>query len=65
MNEKNVEIVREFIKKSRNLLSKGLNSRSRVLSWHYLGAPRDFYLFRELHLSMKGTRYVDIEDIQR
>ena len=28
-------------------------------------APCDFYLFGKMHLSMKGKRYVDVEDIQR
>ena len=34
-----------------------------VLSWFYY-VPCDFYLFDKLHLSIKGKRYADIEDIK-
>ena len=62
MNEENVEIVRELIKKDK-----------KRQKWHFDYQPfpvftlcsMRFLLFRMLHLAMKGKRYAHIEDIQR
>ena len=75
ITENSIVIVREFIKNDnapshRSTLVTDFLTRNRILTINHSRyspdmAPCDFYLFRKLHLAMKGKRFASVEAIEK